>query len=236
MGIVSAISRLQAAPKSSQCHLSKAKNSMQPHKIHGLYAITPDEANTDLLLAKVEAALQGGISVLQYRNKQASEQLQTQQASAIFPLCKQYQVPLIINDSVELCLALNADGVHIGADDGNIAEVRAKLGANKILGASCYNRFDLALSAQQAGASYVAFGACFASSTKPHAPVASLDLFKQAKAQLKIPAVAIGGITLENANLAIAAGANAIAVINAIFNADDIKAQTEKFKLLFQKS
>ena len=204
--------------------------------IRGLYAITPDEADTDVLLAKVEAALQGGISVLQYRNKQASYQLQTQQASAILPLCKQYQVPFIINDSVDLCLTLDADGVHIGADDGNITEVRAKLGANKILGASCYNRFDLALSAQQAGATYVAFGACFVSSTKPHAPVVSLDLFKQAKAQLHIPAVAIGGITLSNAPLAIEAGASAIAVINAIFSASDVKAQAEKFNLLLQKN
>jgi thiamine-phosphate pyrophosphorylase len=206
---------------------------MQTYKIRGLYAITPDETDTDVLLAKVEAALQGGINVLQYRNKQASYQLQTQQASAILPLCKQYQVPFLINDSIELCLTLNADGVHIGADDGNIAEVRAKLGANKILGASCYNRFDLALSAQQAGASYVAFGACFASSTKPNAPMASLDLFKQAKAQLHIPAVAIGGITLSNALLVIEAGASAIAVINAIFSAGDVKAVAKQFDKLF---
>jgi thiamine-phosphate pyrophosphorylase len=206
---------------------------MQTYKIRGLYAITPDETDTDMLLTKVEAALQGGINVLQYRNKQASYQLQTQQASAILPLCKQYQVPFLINDSIELCLTLNADGVHIGADDGNIAEVRAKLGANKILGASCYNRFDLALSAQQAGASYVAFGACFASSTKPNAPMASLDLFKQAKAQLHIPAVAIGGITLSNALLVIEAGASAIAVINAIFSAGDVKAVAKQFDKLF---
>ena len=212
-------------------------NSLQHHKINGLYAITPDIADTDLLLAKIEAALQGGVSVLQYRNKHANYRLQTQQASAIFPLCKQYRVPFIINDSIELCLTLDADGVHIGADDGNIAEVKASLGANKILGASCYNRFDLALSAQQAGATYVAFGACFASSTKPHAPVASLDLFKQAKAQLHIPAVAIGGITLENAALVIQAGADSIAVINAIFSPsftlDDIKATTHQFSQLF---
>lgn len=206
---------------------------MQSHKIHGLYAITPDEADTHLLLSKVESALQGGISVLQYRNKQANYQLQTQQASAIHTLCQQYQVPFIINDSIEICQALDADGVHIGADDGNIAEIRAKLGTNKILGASCYNRFDLALSAQQAGASYVAFGACFASSTKPHAPVASLDLFKQAKMQLHIPCVAIGGITLNNAPLVMDAGANAIAVINAIFNADDVKATAQEFAQLF---
>jgi thiamine-phosphate pyrophosphorylase len=206
---------------------------MQTYKIRGLYAITPDETDTDMLLTKVEAALQGGINVLQYRNKQASYQLQTQQASAILPLCKQYQVPFLINDSIELCLTLNADGVHVGADDGNIAEVRTKLGANKILGASCYNRFDLALSAQQAGASYVAFGACFASSTKPNAPMASLDLFKQAKAQLHIPAVAIGGITLSNALLVIEAGASAIAVINAIFSAGDVKAVAKQFDKLF---
>jgi thiamine-phosphate pyrophosphorylase len=208
---------------------------MQTHKINGLYAITPDEADTDLLVAKVEAALQGGISILQYRNKQANHKLQAQQARAILPLCRQYQVPLIINDSVKLCLTLDADGVHIGADDGNIAEVRARIGADKMLGASCYNRFDLALSAQQAGATYVAFGACFASSTKPHAPVADLDLFKQAKAQLHIPAVAIGGITLTNAPSVIQAGADSIAVINAIFNADDVKLTTQQFAHLFKE-
>ena len=201
--------------------------------IKGLYAVTPDESDTDVLLAKVEAALQGGVSILQYRNKKANHKLLTQQARAILPLCQQYQVPLIINDSVKLCLTLNADGVHIGADDGNLSEIRARLGPNKILGASCYNRFDLALSAQQAGANYVAFGACFASSTKPNAPVASLDLFKLAKAQLHIPTVAIGGITLENSLQAIEAGASAIAVINAIFNTPDIKSQTIKFSQLF---
>lgn len=202
--------------------------------IKGLYAVTPDEADTDLLLSKVEAALQGGINVLQYRNKKASHKLLTQQARAILPLCRQYNVPLIINDSVKLCLTLDADGVHIGADDGNLVEIRTRLGAGKILGASCYNRFDLALSAQQAGANYVAFGACFASSTKPNAPVAGLDLFKLAQAQLKIPAIAIGGITLTNASLAIEAGASSIAVINAIFNARDVKLTTQKFTQLFK--
>jgi thiamine-phosphate pyrophosphorylase len=206
--------------------------------IKGLYAVTPDETDTDVLLSKVEAALQGGINVLQYRNKNASHKLLTQQARAILPLCRQYNVPLIINDSVKLCLTLDADGVHIGADDGNLVEIRTRLGADKILGASCYNRFDLALSAQQAGANYVAFGACFASSTKPNAPVAGLDLFKLAQAQLKIPAIAIGGITLENASLAIETGANSIAVINAIFNADfnarDVKLATQQLTQLFK--
>jgi len=202
--------------------------------IKGLYAITPDEQDTDILFAKVEAALQGGIGILQYRNKLADHKLKTQQARALLPLCRQYQVPFIINDSIKLCLTLDADGVHLGADDGNLAEARARLGNSKILGASCYNRFDLAVSAQQLGADYVAFGACFASSTKPNAPVAGLHLFTQAKAELHVPAVAIGGITLENAPLAIAAGASSVAVINAIFNADDVKLTSQQFTKLFQ--
>ncbi len=201
--------------------------------IRGLYAVTPDEADTDLLVAKVEAALQGGISVLQYRNKLANHKLQTQQARAILPLCRQYEVPLIINDSVKLCLTLDADGVHIGADDGNLKEIRARVGKDKIIGASCYNRFDLALAAQQAGADYVAFGACFASTTKPKAPVANLNLFSQARAQLTIPAVAIGGINLDNAIKVISAGAHSLAVINAIFNVPDVKSSTQQFTQLF---
>ena len=201
--------------------------------IRGLYAVTPDEADTDLLVAKVEAALQGGISVLQYRNKLANHKLQTQQVRAILPLCRQYEVPLIINDSVKLCLTLDADGLHIGADDGNLKEIRARVGKDKIIGASCYNRFDLALAAQQAGADYVAFGACFASSTKPKAPVANLNLFSQARAQLTIPAVAIGGINLDNAIQVISAGAHSLAVINAIFNVPDVKSSTQQFTQLF---
>lgn len=202
--------------------------------IKGLYAITPDEQDTDILLAKVEAALQGVIGILQYRNKLADHKLKTQQARALLPLCRHYQVPFIINDSIKLCMTLDADGVHLGADDGNLAEARARLGNGKILGASCYNRFDLALSAQQLGADYVAFGACFVSNTKPNAPVAGLHLFTQAKAELHVPAVAIGGVTLENAPLAIAAGASSVAVINAIFNADDVKLISQQFTKLFQ--
>ena len=201
--------------------------------LSGLYAITPDESDTDVLLCKVEAVLQGGASLLQYRNKAASHKLQTIQAQAILPLCRQYKVPLIINDSVELCLALDAEGVHLGADDGNLSEVRNSLGANKLLGASCYNHMDLAINAQQAGADYVAFGACFASSTKPKSPVAELELFKQAREQLHIPIVAIGGITLNNATSVIQAGAHSVAVIHAIFNATNIQLTTQQFTQLF---
>jgi thiamine-phosphate pyrophosphorylase len=206
------------------------------HMIKGLYAITPDEPNTDVLLAKVEAALRGGIHVLQYRNKRADHKLQTQQARAILPLCRQYQVPFIINDSIKLCLTLGADGVHLGADDGNLAEARARLGAGKILGASCYNRLDLALAAAEAGADYAAFGACFASGTKPNAVAAPLDLFVQTRQLVDIPLVAIGGINLENATQAIQAGADAVAVVGALFNPENsqgIEASARQFSQLF---
>ena len=214
--------------------------------IRGLYAITPDEQDTDVLLAKVEAALQGGVNVLQYRNKRADHKLQTQQARVILPLCRQYHVPLIINDSIKLCLTLDADGVHLGADDGNLSEARARLGADKIMGASCYNRFDLAVAAQQAGADYVAFGACFASGTKPNAPVAPLSLFAQAKQTIRIPLVAIGGITLDNAKQAMQAGADAVAVVGALFNLEEnvswegkathsVKEVARQFSQLFDK-
>lgn len=196
------------------------------HKIRGLYAVTPDEENTDVLLAKVEAALRGGVSVLQYRNKRADHKLQTQQARAIMPLCRQYQVPFIINDSIKLCLTLDADGVHLGADDGNLSEARARLGAGKILGASCYNRLDLAIAAEQAGADYAAFGACFASGTKPNAVMAPLDLFSQGKGVLSIPLVAIGGINLDNAASVVQAGADAVAVVGALFDVENKKDQS----------
>ena len=200
--------------------------------IRGIYAVTPDILDTQLLCELVCAVISGGASLVQYRNKQANHALQVQQARALLTICRHHQVPLIINDSIKLCLTLGADGVHLGADDGDLVLARARLGANKILGASCYNRFELAQSAEQAGADYVAFGACFASSTKPNAPVANLDLFNQAK-KLLIPSVAIGGITLKNAPLVVEAGASALAVISAIFSADNVESTTQKFSQLY---
>ena len=200
--------------------------------IKGLYAVTPDIQDTQLLRVMVTAALQGGASVVQYRNKQADAKLQHEQASALLPICRQYKVPFIVNDDVALCQLLDTDGVHLGGTDGDIAAARKLLGANKIIGASCYNRFDLAEQAKAQGASYVAFGACFGSSTKPNAPVASLDLFTQAK-QLNLPTVAIGGITLANVHLAKQADADAIAVINALFGSKDIEKTATEFTQLF---
>lgn len=196
--------------------------------IKGLYAVTPDIADTQSLCEMVTAALQGGASIVQYRNKQANAGLQHVQASALLTICRQYEVPLIINDDIALCALLDADGVHLGGADGDIAAARKLLGPEKIIGASCYNRLELAQQAAKQGASYVAFGACFDSSTKPNAAVASLDLFAQAK-KLNLPTVAIGGITLENIQSVKQAGADAAAVINALFGSKDIKTTATQF-------
>ncbi len=205
---------------------------MRMHKIRGLYAVTPDIANTALLCQMVEAALQGGASVVQYRNKVADKNLQFIQAKALLKICQQYQIPLIINDNLMLAKMIGADGVHLGASDGEVSVARETLGADKIIGVSCYNQILLAVSAAEQGASYVAFGACFASNTKPNAPTTSLALFDEAK-QLNIPIVAIGGIDLQNAHLLKAAGANAIAVVNALFASKNITQTATEFKHLF---
>lgn len=204
------------------------------NRIKGLYAVTPDQADTGQLLDQVEAALLGGAALLQYRNKTAPASLRREQAAALLALCRDYDVPLIVNDHVDLCLELGADGVHLGVDDGGIKAARALLGADKIVGASCYNRLDLARQAEAQGADYVAFGSCFGSATKPAAVRAGLELFGQAKQETGLTTVAIGGITAENAVLAIAAGADSIAVIGALWTAPDIRQAAQTFSNLFK--
>lgn len=201
-------------------------------KLRGLYAITADETDTAGLLLQVEAALAGGASILQYRNKRVHGAAALEQARQLQSLCRRHAVPLIINDDVALALALDADGVHLGIDDGDIRAARQQLGADKIIGASCYNNLALAAQAAKLGADYVAFGACFPSTTKPDAPRAEPQLFRQAR-DLGLPIVAIGGITLHNAAGIITAGADAIAVIGALWQADDIQARAHEFTQLF---
>lgn len=201
--------------------------------IRGLYLVTPDCDDTELLIANVTQALQGGISVLQYRHKTASASLRKAQAAALLALCRAANTPFVINDHVALAAELDADGVHVGQHDSAVLLARELLGPNKIVGASCYNRFALAEQAQLAGASYVAFGACYPSVTKPEAPRASRELFAQAKQSLTVPVVGIGGITLENARPLIAAGADALAVITDIFQAPDMAARCRQFQSLF---
>jgi thiamine-phosphate pyrophosphorylase len=201
--------------------------------ISGLYAITRETDNTAELLTEVAAALCGGASVVQYRDKSGDIARQHEQASELLDLCHQFNVPLIINDSLRLADLVGADGVHIGRDDGVIREARLILGPDKIIGVSCYQSIELALKAQAAGADYVAFGSFFPSATKPDAPLAEMALLQQATQQIHIPIVAIGGIALDNASSLIDAGADAIAVISALFESEDVAVTARQFADLF---
>lgn len=191
-------------------------------KLRGLYAITPEGPG---LLAKVRAALRGGVALLQYRNKHGS----LDEAKAVLRLAREHGVPLIVNDDVELALAIGADGAHLGREDGDLGAARQKL-RGRILGASCYDRLELARAAVAAGADYVAFGSVFPSPTKPQAVRAPLSLFGH---DLGVPLCAIGGITLANAPQAIAAGAAMVAVISDLFDAEDIAARARAYAKLF---
>lgn len=203
--------------------------------VKGLYAITPDSTDRDALLIKVEAALLGGVRIVQYRNKRSTLNLRQhlETASALAKLCRQHQAIFIVNDDANLALNIGADGVHLGKDDGDIASARKLLGKEAIIGVSCYDNLSRALQAQEQGANYVAFGAMFSSSTKPDAPRATLELLREGKAQLNIPIVAIGGITLHNAADVVDAGADALAVINALFDAPDIQKAAKQFSEIF---
>jgi thiamine-phosphate pyrophosphorylase len=200
--------------------------------ISGLYAITPDEPNTAELLDKVRLVLSGGASVLQYRNKAAAATLRREQASALRELTHEFSVPLIINDDVILAQQVDADGVHLGGEDGSVIAARAQLGRSKLIGVSCYNRLELAHEAVQQGADYVAFGSFFASLVKRNAVAASPDLLRQARREISVPVVAIGGITVDNGAQLLEAGADALAVISAVFGAADIQGIARQFSNL----
>lgn len=198
--------------------------------MRGLYAITPDIADTAELARRVELALKAGIALLQYRNKAISKDKRLLQAKELAPLARGYGVPFIVNDDVEIALAVGANGAHLGKSDGELAAARARL-PGKILGASCYADLDSARAAVRAGADYVAFGSVFPSPTKPGAVRAPLSLFGHA---LGVPLCAIGGITIENAPQLVAAGASLLAVISDLFEAPDIAARAGQYRRLFQ--
>ncbi|WP_374402602.1 thiamine phosphate synthase [Niveibacterium sp.] len=198
----------------------------------GLYAITPDWRDTGRLLAVTDAVLTGGAVLLQYRNKAADTALAHTQASALLALCRQHGVPLLINDDVALAAAIGANGAHIGRDDGELAAARAQLGAHAILGVSCYDDLERARSAAENGADYVAFGAMFASPTKPHAPPASMSLLGKAR-PLGKPVACIGGITAENGGALVAAGADLLAVISDLYESPDPRQRAVAYTALF---
>ena len=207
-----------------------------PNKLRGLYAITPECADGKQLLAQIEAALSGGCRIVQYRDKLSAMPEQVARSRALRELTRRHGACLLINDDIALAHLIDADGVHLGKDDGNLAAARAILGPEKILGASCYGDFCAAQTAAKAGADYVAFGAMYPSLTKPNAATATVDLFFRAKSELTVTSCAIGGITLENAAPLISAGADLLAVITDLFNAPDIAARAANYLRLFEEA
>ena len=201
--------------------------------IHGLYAVTPDLLDSDGLAERVVAAIAGGASAVQYRNKLASPPLQRAQALALRDLCAAENVIFIVNDDIDLAYAVDADGVHLGRDDATVAHARRRLGRAAIIGASCYDSLDRAATAVAEGADYIAFGSFFPSFTKPAAVRAEAGLITAAKSRWNVAVVAIGGITAATAPALIAAGADAIAVISAVFGAPDVEASARAFRELF---
>jgi thiamine-phosphate pyrophosphorylase len=197
--------------------------------IAGLYAVTPELADTRELIARVAAAIDGGANAIQWRNKLAAASVRREQARALRELCAARAITYIINDDVELAHELAADGVHLGRDDATIAAARQRLGPGAIVGASCYASLDRAEQVVAAGADYVAFGSFFASRVKPEATRASVSLLAAAKARWRVPVVAIGGITAAHAPALIAAGADALAVVSAVFDAPDVSAAARAF-------
>jgi len=183
----------------------------------GLYAITqPDNKTTEALLNEVAAAIRGGAVIVQYRDKNPIDAIVT--AAKLLELCRQHAVPLIINDNIELAASIGADGVHLGQTDGSIALAKQRLSKDAIIGVSCYNSLELAITAEAEGASYVAFGRFFPSTSKPLAAPAQLQTLHQAKAKLNVPIVAIGGILPGNGQSLLAAGADLLAVIGGLFD------------------
>lgn len=203
----------------------------------GVYAITDETLLTgDLLCERVEAALEAGLSLLQYRNKHSPWAERVTQCQSIKILCEKFGTPFLINDDVDLCLEVGAQGVHLGQGDARLLAARQRLGDSAVIGITCHNNLMLAREAEAQGASYVAFGRFFPSSTKPLAPPATIDDLCQARAMLRLPIVAIGGINAENGATLIEAGADILAVIHYVFALPDVSARVRQLNSLFQPS
>jgi thiamine-phosphate pyrophosphorylase len=202
-------------------------------RMKGLYLVTPDWDDTARLLQVTEQALQGGVALLQYRHKTADAALRQAQASALLSLCRRYGCPLIINDYVALCIALDADGVHVGGTDASVGEMRSLLGPDKIVGASCYGDLALAQAAQHAGASYVAFGGFYPSRVKKYPVTTAPQIIAQSRTLIDLPVVVIGGMSAENAQPLVAQGADMVAAISSVYNATDPSLAAQTIAQLF---
>jgi len=204
-------------------------------KLRGLYAITDSELLKGKLLPYVEAALKGGATLLQYRDKSSDDARRLREAEALRELCNRYGAALIINDDAELAARLGV-GLHLGQGDGSLSAARALLGRKAIIGGTCHAQLELAEAAAKEGASYVAFGRFFNSTTKPGAPAADVELLTAAKAKVNLPIVAIGGVTLDNVPELIAHGASMVAVVHGLFGADsaaEVERRARAFSALF---
>lgn len=224
--------------------------------MQGLYLVTPNWDDTARLLAASEEALDAGaeakkddggegvdkgggkgegnfVALLQYRHKEAGPDLRLEQAGALLALCRRYGVPFIVNDFVDLCLQTGADGVHLGGTDADVAQVRGRLGADKIIGASCYGDMPRALAAQRAGASYVAFGGFYPSRVKQYAVTTRPEILDQARETINVPTVVIGGMTPQNAAPLVARGAGMVAAISSVYQADSVRGAVGEFASMF---
>jgi thiamine-phosphate pyrophosphorylase len=204
------------------------------NSLRGLYAITPAGLPPARLLANVEAALRGGAALVQYRDKTRDSRQRAETARALQRLCRRFGRRLLINDDLPLALAVDADGVHLGVADGDLRIARQALAPGRMLGASCYSDFECARAAAAAGADYLAFGAVYPSPTKPLAVRAPLTLFARCRAELRLPACAIGGIRVDNALPLLAAGADLLAVISDLFDAPDVAARAAAYQQMFE--
>ena len=200
----------------------------------GLYLVTPDWDDTEALIKATEIALSAGVGLLQYRHKTASGELRLEQANALLKLCRQHNVPFIVNDHIDLCIELDADGIHVGGTDASVAVVRTLIGKDKILGASCYGDFALAEQAQIAGASYVAFGGFYPSRVKKYEVSTPASIVSKAKSELTLPVCVIGGMTPENAKPLVQESADMVAAISSVYSAEDIATAVRDFAALFK--
>jgi thiamine-phosphate pyrophosphorylase len=212
--------------------MAAALRALSPATVAGLYALTPDCADTDLLAERVRAALAGGATAIQYRNKAAAPALRLEQARVLREACAASGATFIVNDDVELARRIDADGVHLGRDDATLTAARRRLGSQAMIGVSCYDSLARADAAVRSGADYIAFGSFFVSTVKPKAVRAPVGLLSAAKRRWKVPVVAIGGITVANAPSLIAAGADAVAVISDIFELADPRAIEQRARAI----
>jgi thiamine-phosphate pyrophosphorylase len=209
---------------------------LKKHFMRGLYLVTPDWDDTERLLAVTDLALTAGASLVQYRHKHAGPALRAEQGAALLALCRSHKRPLVINDHVDLCRDLDADGVHVGGTDSPVARARALLGPDKIVGASCYGELKLAEAAQQDGASYVAFGGFYPSPVKKYSFVTPPELVEVWRDRVALPMVVIGGMTPSNAAPLVRRGASMVAAITSVYAAADPAAAVRDFCALFRQA